>query len=103
MNKDLVAIFEYLERERGIKRDVVIEAIRESLETAARKSIHGASNVNVEIHPKTGAIDVICEKQIVEKVQNPVQQISLKEAMQIDPNAELGNVITVSITPRDFG
>ncbi len=103
MNKDLVAVFEYLERERGIKRDVVIDAIRESLEVAARKSIHGASNVTVTIHQKTGVIDVLCDKEIVEKVRNPVQEISLKEAMQIDPNCQVGSFVTVTITPRDFG
>ncbi len=41
MNKDLVAIFEYLEREKGIKRDVIIAAIEESLRAAARKSMKG--------------------------------------------------------------
>ena len=97
MNKDLIAVFEYLERERGIKREIVMEAIRESLEIAARKSIHGASNVSVTIHPKTGVIDVLCDKEVVEKVHNPVQQISLKEAKQLDPNAELGNFVTVSM------
>jgi transcription termination/antitermination protein NusA len=103
MNKDLIAVFEYLERERGIKREIVMEAIRESLEIAARKSIHGASNVSVTIHPKTGVIDVLCDKEVVEKVHNPVQQISLKEAMQLDPNAQLGNFVTLNVTPRDFG
>ncbi len=45
MNKDLIAIFEYLEREKGIKRELVISAIEESLQAAARKSVTGASNV----------------------------------------------------------
>lgn len=103
MNKDLIAIFEYLERERGIKREIVVEAIRESLEIAARKSVHGASNVQVEIHPKTGAIDVFCDKEVVEKVTNPVHEISLKEASQVNPDAYIGLVIHVAVTPKDFG
>jgi len=45
MNKDLVAIFDYLEREKGIKREIIIDAIRESLEMAARKSAHGGENI----------------------------------------------------------
>ena len=69
MNKDLIAIFEYLEREKGIKRDIVISAIEESLRAAARKSISGASNVTVTIHPKTGNIDVYSEKEIVDEVE----------------------------------
>ena len=103
MNKDLIAIFEYLEREKGIKRDIVIAAIADSLEVAARKSIHGASNVTVEINSKTGSIDVFCEKEIVEKVSNPVTEISLKNAQEIDPDCELEQILTVAITPKDFG
>lgn len=103
MNKDLIAIFEYLEREKGIKRDIVINAIEESLRAAARKSITGASNVTVKIHPKTANIDVFCEKEIVEDVEVAAQEISLMDAREIDPDAEIGQFIDVIVTPKDFG
>ena len=103
MNKDLIAIFEYLEREKGIKRDVVIAAIEESLRAAARKSITGASNVTVTIHPKTGNIDVYCEKEIVDDVEVPAQEIFLEDARAIDPDCEIGQFIDVIATPKDFG
>lgn len=103
MNKDLIAIFEYLEREKGIKREVVINAIEESLQAAARKSVAGASNVTVTIHPKTGNIDVYCEKEIVDEVEVPSQEISLAAAREIDPDAEVGQFIDVVVTPKDFG
>lgn len=103
MNKDLIAIFEYLEREKGIKRNLVISAIEESLVAAARKSIEGASNVTVTINPKTGNIDVFCEKEIVEDVEVPSQEISLEAAREIDPDCEIGQFIDVVATPKDFG
>ncbi len=103
MNKDLIAIFEYLEREKGIKRDIVIGAIEESLRAAARKSIAGASNVTVSIHPKTGNIDVFCEKEIVDDVEVPAQEISLEDARVIDPECEIGQFIDVIATPKEFG
>jgi transcription termination/antitermination protein NusA len=103
MNKDLVAIFEYLEREKGIKREIVVEAIRESLEIAAQKSVHGAQNVQVQIQSRTGAIEVFCDKVVVEKVTNPVLQISLKEAQQFFPNCIVGEIVHVQTTPKDFG
>ena len=103
MNKDLVAIFEYLEREKGIKREIVVEAIRESLEIAAQKSVHGAENVQVQINSRTGVIEVFCDKVVVEKVTNPVLQISLKVAQQFFPNCTLGEVVHVQTTPEDFG
>jgi N utilization substance protein A len=103
MNKDLIAIFEYLEREKGIKRDIVISAIEESLRAAARKSISGASNVTVKIHPKTGNIEVYCEKEIVDDVEVAAQEISLEDAREIDPECQIGQFIDVEATPKDFG
>lgn len=103
MNKDLIAVFEYLEREKGIKRDLVISAIEESLRMAARKSIQGAANITVSIHPKTGNIDVYCEKEIVDQVEVPAQEISIELAREIDPDCEVGQFIDVIVTPEDFG
>lgn len=103
MNKDLIAIFEYLEREKGIKRDIVIDAIEESLRAAAKKSITGASNVTVKIHSKTGDIDVFCEKEIVDEVEVPAQEISLLDAREIDPECDIGQFIDVVATPKEFG
>lgn len=103
MNKDLIAIFEYLEREKGIKREIVVAAIEESLVAAARKSISGASNVTVSIHPKTGNIEVFSEKEIVDDVEVPAQEISLEHAKLIDPDCEIGQFIDVVVTPEDFG
>jgi len=103
MNKDLIAIFEYLEREKGIKREIVIGAIEESLRIAARKSIEGTANVTVNIHPKTGSITVYSEKHIVETVTSPSLEISLEEARELDPDCELEQFIDVEVTPKDFG
>ncbi len=103
MNKDLVAIFEYLEREKGIKRDVIISAIEESLRAAARKSIKGHINVSTHVNPKTGTIDVIAQKEVVDKVTIPDEEISLEDAKVINPYAELGQWIDITVTPQDFG
>jgi N utilization substance protein A len=103
MNKDLIAVFEYMEREKGIKREVVINAIEESLHIAARKSVQGVANVNVHINSKTGDIEVLSEREIVEKVSDPSEEISLEEARVLDPDCQIGQVIDVIITPKDFG
>ena len=104
MNKDLIAIFEYLEREKGIKREIVITAIEDSLRAAARKSIKGVGEkVTVQIHPKTGEIEVYVQKKIVEKVQNPNEEISLATAREMEPDCQIGQLLEISITPQDFG
>lgn len=104
MNKDLIAIFEYLEREKGIKRDIVISAIEDSLKTAAKKSIKGiGETVTVTINAKTGEIDVYTQKKIVEKVQNPNEEISLADAREMEPECQVGQLIEISVAPQDFG
>ena len=104
MNKDLIAIFEYLEREKGIKREIIIEAISESLRVAARKSVKGiGEKITVEIHPKTGEIEVFTQKKIVEKVALPSDEISLEDARVFEPECQIGQWLELSIPPQDFG
>ncbi len=103
MNKDLIAIFEYMEREKGIKRETLIQAIETALKAAARKSLREDANVSVEIHPKTGNVEVFCEKKIVEGVHQPGKEIDLKVARSLDPDCELGQFIDVPVTPQNFG
>jgi N utilization substance protein A len=104
MNKDLIAIFEYLEREKGIKRDIVITAIEESLRAAARKNVKGIGDkVTVSIHPKTGEIEVYTQKKIVEKVENAAEEISLLDAKEMEPDCQVGQLLEISVTPQDFG
>lgn len=103
MNKDLVAIFEYMEREKGIKREIVAAAIEESLLAAARKNFQEEANISVHINPRTGNIEVFCEKAIVDKVKSQAQEISLEEAREIDPECETEQFIDVEVTPKDFG
>ncbi len=103
MNKDLVAIFEYLEREKGIKRDIIIAAIEESLRAAARKSVKGLLNVSVQVNAKTGNVEVIAQKEVVDKVTIPDEEISLEDARVLNPNCELGGWVDIAVTPQDFG
>lgn len=103
MNKDLVAVFEYLEREKGLKRDIIISAIEEALKAAARKSIKGLINIDVQINSKTGVIDVVAQKEVVEKVTIPEEEISLEDAQQINPDVKLHDWVDIIVTPQDFG
>ena len=103
MNKDLVAIFEYLEREKGIKRETIIEAIEEALQSAACKSTKGLGTVTVTIDSKNGDIKVMAEKEVVEKVTYPGEELTLEEAQEIDPDAQLGQFIHIEVPPDEFG
>ncbi len=103
MNKELIAIFEYMEREKGIKRDLIVQAIEESLLAAARKTLPEEANVTANVNAKTGDFEVFCEKEIVAKVESPHTQIGLVQAQELDPDCELGQFIDIEITPDNLG
>jgi N utilization substance protein A len=103
MNKDLLAIFEYLEKEKGIKRDVIVDAIEDALRLAARKNCEGLFNADVKIDPKTGEIEVLVQKAIVEKVEDEDEEISIEEAKKLEPECEIGQRLEICVTPTDFG
>ena len=104
-SKDLVAIFDYLEREKGIKRDIVAKAIEEALQIAARKSVSDADgNISVSVDPKSGDVEVFSEKEVVEgETDNPNEEISLEDARELNPEVNPGQVLQIIVTPEDFG
>ena len=103
MNKDLLAIFEYLEREKGINRDLIVKAIEEALIVGARKGDQFMNNVNVKINPRTGQIDAFAEKEIVETVTYPNEEISFDMAKELDPDCEIGEWLDIEVDPKSFG
>ena len=103
MNKDLVAIFEYLEREKGIKRDIIVKAVEESLVHAARKGPNGYSGLSVKVDSKTGEIEASAEKEVVETVEYPAEEISLEEVHELGLECEIGDWIKVPIDPEELG
>ena len=103
MNKDLVAIFEYLEREKGIKREIVISAIEDALRLAAKKSIDNVGEPSVRIDARTGDIEITTQKTIVKTITDPEEEISLEEALTLNPECKLGQRLEITIMPENFG
>lgn len=103
MNKDLVSIFEYLEREKGIKREIIIGAIEEALIVAARKGMQGAGNLDIAIDPKNGEIEVYAEKEVVEDVTIPEEEITIAQAKELGLDCEIGDWIKTPLNPEGLG
>lgn len=103
MNAEMLAMLDYLERERGIGREALVEAISGAILTSARKSFATARDLRIEISPKTGVIQAFARPIVVEKVDNQHDQISLSKARQINPEVKVGEEIEIEVTPRDFG
>ena len=78
-NKELILALEDLEKEKGIKKEYLLESIESALVTAYKRNFDSSENVKVVMDRKTGATYVYSVKQVVEKVNNSVQEISLTE------------------------
>lgn len=103
MNKEFILAIEDLEKEKGIAKDLLIEAIESALVSAYKKNYGTSQNVRVNVDRETGDIDVFMRKDIVEEVMDPFAEVSLEEARAFDPEYELNDVIEYQVTPKDFG
>ena len=103
MSAELIHALEQIEKERGINKEVLIEAIEVALVTAYRRNFGSATNVEVYIDRLTGDVRVFALKKIVDEVNDPSTEISLEQANQFDPEFAVGDVVEVEVTPRKFG
>jgi N utilization substance protein A len=106
MNIDLMEALGALEREKGISRDVLFDAIENSLLTACKNHFGKADNVKVEINRETGDYLVYAEKEVVEtpeEVEDPLLQICLEDAKKLSSSVKVGDVLNVEIKSKEFG
>jgi len=103
MNSEFIAMLDYLERERGIKREVLIEAVSNALLSASKKAVGPARELRIDINHKTGEIRALANLMVVEKVVNEHDEISLSKARKAKADAQIGEVLEVEVTPKDFG
>jgi N utilization substance protein A len=103
MNSEILAGLDYLEREKGIKREVLIEAMETALLSASRKAVGPARDLRVQIDPKTADVRAYAKLKVVETVQNKHDEISLVAAQKLKADSLLGDIIEVEVTPKDFG
>ena len=103
MNKELIEALNVLEKEKDISKEVLLEAIENSLITAYKNHFDKADNVKVTIDRETGDFAIYAEKEVVENVEDPVTQISVDAAHEISKKHQLGDVINVEIKSKEFG
>ncbi len=92
-----------IEKEKGIDREIIFEAIETSLVTACKKNFGTSQNIKVDMNRETGEVTVYAQKEIVEEVEDPALQMSLVEAQAVNPHYKIGDVFNEIITPKDFG
>ncbi|TSA32234.1 MAG: transcription termination/antitermination protein NusA [Verrucomicrobiaceae bacterium] len=104
MNSELIAMLDYLEREKGIKREILVEAISGALLAASKKSFtSGTRELRIDINPQSGSIRAMAKLIAVEKVTNPHDEILITKAKAVKPDAQPGEEVEIEVTPKDFG
>lgn len=103
MNLEFIQALEQIEKEKGISKDVLIEAINAALISAYKKNYGTSQNVNVIVDNKTGDVKVFSKKEVVEHPENELTDISLEEAKKISAKYELGDNVEIEVTPKHFG
>ncbi|MBC8206984.1 MAG: transcription termination/antitermination protein NusA [Kiritimatiellales bacterium] len=103
MNSELSAVVDYMERERGVDRETIIEAIESALQNVADKNSGDAENLRVNIDRDTLDIKAFATKKVVVAVDDRYREVSLAEARRSQPEAQLDEMIEIESTPRNFG
>jgi N utilization substance protein A len=103
MKSDLYTAIAQVAAERGIPREAVMESVQQALRTVYKKATGSDEEVEIEIDVNTGKIRIFAPKRVVEKVNDPLSEISIEEARKINPRAIVGDIVRIERHPSNFG
>lgn len=103
MSKEMLNALDALETEKGISKEIVLEALEAALVSAYKRHYGQSQNVEVEFDNRKGNIHVYAVKEVTEEVMDSQLEVSLEEALKLNGAYELGDTIRFEVTPKDFG
>lgn len=103
MSMEFIEALSEIERDKGISKDVLIEAIEAALISSYKRNFNTAQNVRVDVNRTTGQIKVYARKTVSEEVLDPRLEISVEAARSINPHYQIEDIAEIEVTPRDFG
>ena len=103
MNNELIAILNYMERERGIDRETLIEAVEYAMQSAAHKSASIDDDIRVEIDRKTCDIKAYALRYVVEGPEAGPDEVTLEEARKVKPDAQVDDEVEVEVETKGLG
>lgn len=103
MNIEFIEALDQIEKEKGIKKEVLLDAIEAAITSAYKRNFGSAQNVKITIDRETGEVRVYSVKNVVENVESDLLEISLKDAKEIDANYEIGDIVEEVVRPKNFG
>lgn len=105
MKNEFVLAFNEVLEEKGLPKEVVIDALQAALASAYRRHVNAsnAQHVDAVIDPETGKVTIYAEKEVVDSVEDERTEVALHDAQKVDQEAALGSMVIVETTPRNFG
>jgi transcription termination/antitermination protein NusA len=103
LNEEFLSALYAIEKEKGIKKETLFEAIEAALVSAYKRNFNTAANVRVHLTRETGEIKVYTRLNVVEETTQPQLEISLEEARAINNSFQIGDVVEKEVTPKNFG
>jgi N utilization substance protein A len=105
MKNEFTLAFNEVLEEKGLPKEIVLKALESAMVSAYRRAVNASSAQHVEakVDPDTGKVLILAEKEVVDSVQDDRTEVSLVEAHRYAADAELGSMVIVESTPRDFG
>lgn len=103
MDGELIEALNQIEKDKGVSKEIILEALETALITAYRKNYGTSQNAKVYINRETGVIKVMAQKVVVPEVHDEKMEISIEDAQKINPLYQLGDIVEVEITPKKFG
>ncbi len=103
MNGEFIDALDQIEKEKGIEKDVLLEAIEAALISAYKRNFSTAQNVKVKVDKETGEVKVYATKVVSENPKDQCLEIDIDEAKSINRELVIGDVIDIEVTPKKFG
>lgn len=103
MNAEFIDALVEIEKEKGISKDIIFDALESALISSYKKNFGSSQNVEVTIDRNTGEVKVFAKKTVVEELENETLEISLEDAKAINEKYQIGDVVKIEVTPRNFG
>ena len=105
MKNEFVLAFNEVLEEKQLPKDVILEALQAAMVSAYRRAVNAsnAQQVDATIDLETGKVAIFAEKEIVDSVQDERTEVTLEDALKVDPEAVMGGMVIVESTPQNFG
>lgn len=105
MKNEFTLAFNEVLEDKQLPKEVILQALEAAMVSAYRRAVNAsnAQHVEASIDPETGKVSIRAEKEVVDAVQDDRTEVSLEEALKIDPETQLGNMVIAEATPKDFG